>query len=117
MSHTVTTKTELKDKECLKKACERLKVKYEEVTNYRLYDGTVKSGVAIHLPDWNYPVIIDENNDAFYDNYKGNWGDIKHFNDLKTYYGVEKTKKLARAKGLSAREVVVNNKVQVRISL
>lgn len=117
MSHTVKTQTELKDKDCLKKACERMKIKYEEVTDYRLYDGTTKSGVAIHLPNWRYPVIIDENNEAFYDNYNGSWGDIKEFAELKTFYGIEKTKKLARTKGLTAREVMVNNKVQVRISL
>lgn len=115
MSHTAKIKTEFTDKECLKKACQRLGIECKEVTNERLYDGTTKSGLAIYLKNWRYPLIIDENNEAFYDNYNGSWGKIEEFYNLKTYYGVEKSKKLARIKGYSTREVMVEGKPQVRI--
>jgi hypothetical protein len=117
MSHTAKIQTEFTDKDCLKKACERLGIKFKDVQNERLYDGTTKSGMAIYLPNWRYPVIIDENNEAFYDNYNGSWGKIEEFHNLKTYYGVEKAKKLARVKGYSTREVMVEGRPQVRITV
>ena len=117
MSHIVEVKTKLTDKDCLKKALERLNVKYQEYKNFEFYDGTVKSGFGFKLPNWNYPIIIDENNQAFFDNYHGSWGDIKEFNEVKTYYGIEKMKKAARIKGYTAREVMVEGKPQVRITI
>lgn len=116
MSHTVKIEIELTDINILKVACKRLNLKYEENSSAQLYDGNTYQGFVIHLKDWNYPIIINGKN-IYYDNYQGRWGDISQLNQLKTYYGVEKVKALARSKGYAYRELIVNNRPQVRITV
>jgi gamma-glutamylcyclotransferase (GGCT)/AIG2-like uncharacterized protein YtfP len=104
MSHIATIETKFKDKKVLKKTCDRLGIRYENVTNYKFYDGTRKSGLAIYLSGWKYPAVITDEGEIFYDNYNGSWGSIEKLNKVKDYYGLEKAKKAARSKGYSYKE-------------
>lgn len=104
MSHTVKNEIDLKDTQVLEKTLHRLGVRSEQVENYTMFDGKKVSGLAIYLKGWRYPAVLTTNGELFYDNYNGSWGDITELNTLKQYYGVEKTKKLARVKGYSVTE-------------
>ena len=116
MSHTVKVQIELNDLNVLKTTCERLNLNYQINGTAKMYDGTTHQGFVINLPNWHYPIVISRK-DLYYDNYEGRWGDIAELNKLKTYYGVEKVKRLARAKGYSYRELMINDKPQVRITI
>ena len=116
MSHTVKIEIELTDLDVLKTACKRLNLKYNDNSTVQLYDGNSYTGFVVQLPNWNFPIVISGKT-IYYDNYNGNWGNISELNKLKTYYGVEKVKQLARAKGYSYRELMINNNPQIRIAV
>jgi hypothetical protein len=99
MSHIASIDIELKDIEALKEACKRLNIKFENVENYKFYDGTRKSGLAIHLPNSKYPMVLDNNGKAYFDNYNGRWGDLAELDKVKDHYGLELTKRQAKVKG------------------
>jgi gamma-glutamylcyclotransferase (GGCT)/AIG2-like uncharacterized protein YtfP len=109
MSHIATIDIEFKDLNILKETCKRLSLKMEQVNNYRFYDGNTASGTAVYLEGWKYPMVITGDGKAVYDNYNGSWGKIEKLNTLKQYYGVEKSKKMARLKGMTCREVKLEN--------
>lgn len=113
MSHTVHIDVELSDEECLRKACNRVGAIYHDREEVSFYDGTIRTGFSIRLDGWQYPVVVNDSN-VYMDNYES-WSDMSKFYELKTYYGIEKVKKLARKKGYSSKEVMVNNKPQVKI--
>lgn len=106
MSHLATVEIELNDIDVLKETCKKLDIDYEIVNDYEFYDGSIRSGFAIHLDGWKYPAIVSNDGSEIYmDNYNGSWGDISELNRVKQYYGVEKAKKAARRQGYSYREV------------
>lgn len=99
MSHTTTLETKIRDKEALKRAVETmrrelgLEVYIEETNSVNLFQGkvSVKNGIAVKLPNWKYPVLIDlDTGKIYYDNYGGRWGDEKYLNLLKQIYASQK---------------------------
>lgn len=104
MSHVVTIETQLRDRTAIDAACRRLNLpatKHERVT---LYSGEV-TGLAVRLPEWQYPVVIDTaSGQAQYDNFGGRWGDQKHLDALLQMYAVEKAKIEARRRGHACTE-------------
>jgi len=99
MSHTTTLETKIKDKGVLKRAVEIMKkelgleVYIEETNSVNLFQGkiSVKNGIAVRLPNWKYPVLIDlDTGKIYYDNYGGRWGDEKYLNLLKQIYASQK---------------------------
>ncbi|MBF0243885.1 MAG: hypothetical protein HQL31_01260 [Planctomycetes bacterium] len=111
MSHITTIKDFLlQDLQSLTKAVKRLSLEapviHHEEQDYRLFQSTPVKGIAsVKLPNWRYPVVINRKGETFYDNYNGQWGDIKHLNKLKQAYGIEKAKKLAKNQGYTTREL------------
>ena len=85
MSHIITLETKLKDPDALKRACDALGVTIEENTTIRLFQAS-RSGSAISLPGWRYPIVVDSEGTVHYDNYGGRWGDIKHLGELVQEY-------------------------------
>jgi hypothetical protein len=83
MSHTVTTKSvAVKNAALLEKAVQALANKG---VNINLPNGTTqkpvklfsesRTGIAVSLDGWNYPVVINTNEgQIYYDNYQGAWG-------------------------------------------
>ena len=99
MSHTMNIQIEMHDKAVLLSACMRLGITAIEGC-HKLYNSTEK-GLGISLKDWRFPVVVKADGSVSYDNYNGSWGHIDRFNELKSYYGLEKAKIEARKQGYS----------------
>ena len=104
MSHIVTIKTEIRDAEAVKAACQRLGIDEPVQGTARLFEGEV-TGLLVRLPDWVYPVVVDTTTGQVrYDNFEGQWGDRKHLDAFVQGYAVEKAKIEARKRGHSVFE-------------
>ena len=129
MSHTVTVKLEMNDAEALRDAVERTtEARFikpstrhqrgklneadtiEEATGkHGIYSGTY-DGVAVQLPGWNYPVIVNlETGEVKYDNYSGHWGPQENLDELAQAYAVEKARTEALLHGLTVNEEELDN--------
>jgi hypothetical protein len=105
LSHIVSIKTEVRDLAALMAACQRLKLPAPVVGEHKLFSGT-KTGAAVQLPDWQYPVVTDlGTGELSYDNFNGHWGDQKHLDALKQAYAVAKATIEARKHGHRVSEV------------
>lgn len=96
MSHLVTISVELKNKQAVITACNRLKWRTEENATVTYYDGSVAKGMAVHIPGWHYPIVITNDGTVKGDNYGGSWGDPALLNKLKQAYGVEAARSLMK---------------------
>ena len=104
MSHVVEVKTEIRDVEAVRATCQRLKLTEPVHGTTKLFSGEAM-GLAVHLPDWKYPVVFNTSTgEAKYDNYNGHWGDQKQLDKFLQIYAVEKTKIECRRKGHSLTE-------------
>ena len=73
MSHVVTIKTQVRDPGALAAACRRLGLTEPVRETVELFSGQA-TGLAIRLPGWDYPVVVDTAAGAIqYDNYDGAW--------------------------------------------
>jgi hypothetical protein len=120
ISHTLTIKAvEVKNTECLTKACERLTIPAPEEGLHRLFDGTKRQGQAVRLKGWREPVVFDTNTgEALYDNYGGRWGEELELDRLLQAYTIEVAESEARANGYSeiSEEVLTDGTVKVLCS-
>ena len=104
MSHIVTVKTEIRDAAAVRAACRRLGLAEPVQRTVKLFSGEA-TGLAVQLPDWEYPVVCDlASGEARFDNFGGHWGDQKHLDKFMQAYAVEKAKVEARRKGHSVTE-------------
>jgi hypothetical protein len=99
MSHTVTIKTEIRDANAVRAACDRLRLPAPVHGKTQLFDREFE-GLAVKLPDWSYPVVANlATGQLAYDNFNGYWGDRKELDRLLQAYAVEKCRIEARKKG------------------
>ncbi len=99
MSHIVQIQTQVKDAAAVRAACQRLNLPAPVQGKAKLFSGEVE-GLAIQLPDWVYPVIVDlPTGEIKMDDFGGRWGDRKHFDKLLQAYACEKAKIEARKRG------------------
>ena len=104
MSHIVTIKTEVRDAEAVRAACERLGLEQPVQGTARLFEGEA-SGLLVKLPGWTYPAVVDTaTGQVRYDNYNGSWGDPQHLDRFLQAYAIEKAKLEARKRGHSVYE-------------
>ena len=104
MSHVVTIDTKLRDRTAIDAACRRLNLAATKHEKVALYSGEV-TGLAVRLPEWQYPVVIDSDTGKLqYDNFGGRWGEQKHLDALLQMYAVEKAKIEARRRGHACTE-------------
>jgi hypothetical protein len=104
MSHIVTVKTQIRDREALAAACRRLALNEPQQGTARLFSGEV-SGLLVRLPGWRYPVVADvTRNELHYDNYGGQWGAQEQLHRLLQAYAVEKARLEARKAGYTVTE-------------
>ncbi|OHB36283.1 MAG: hypothetical protein A2Y08_01465 [Planctomycetes bacterium GWA2_40_7] len=96
MSHLVTINVELRNKQAVTAACNRLKWEVKENTKVKYHDGSVAEGMAVYIPGWSYPIVITDNGTVKGDNYGGVWGDLALLNKLKQAYGVEVARSLMK---------------------
>ena len=104
MSHIVTIKTEVRDAEAVQAACRRLGLAEPIQETVKLFSGEA-TGLAVRLPDWQYPVVCNTASGQIrFDNFGGHWGNQKHLDAFLQAYAVEKAKIEARKKGHSVAE-------------
>jgi hypothetical protein len=109
MSHTVKIATEVRDANAVCLACQRLSLPTPVEGKARLFAEDVL-GLAVQLPEWQYPVVFDTNTGQVrYDNYGGRWGDKARLDRFLQAYAVEKAKIEARRKGYSVIEQELAN--------
>jgi len=105
MSHTVTIKTDVKNKQAIAAACQRLSLPQPVDGTFKLFEhGSVK-GTAVHLPNWQYPIVINTDTGAVaYDNYNGMWGKMEEYDKFMQAYAVSRTMQEASLQGYMATE-------------
>ncbi len=117
MSHIVTQKTDVRDLEAIKAACTRIGIDQPVSGSHKLFSSQQAAGLAIRLPKWNYPVVINpETGDLKYDNYGGHWGDQVELDKFVQAYTIEYTSAQARMNGYLVNEVPLENG-DVRVQL
>lgn len=112
MSHTATVEVEVKDVAAFRKACERLKIKYELNTDVRMFDGKVVRGMAAYLPGWKYPAVFDGVK-MYADTFSGRWGEESELSKFKVAYVAEAAKNKMSSKFTATQKVLPNGTVQV----
>ena len=99
MSHIVQIQTQVKDVTAIRAACQRLDLPEPVQGRTRLFSGEVE-GLAVQLPDWTYPVVLDlATGQVKLDDFGGRWGDRRHVDRFLQMYAVEKAKSEARRRG------------------
>jgi len=58
LSHVVTVKTQIRDASAVMAACQRTGLPAPVQGKTRLFSGEVE-GLAVQLPDWQYPIVAD----------------------------------------------------------
>jgi hypothetical protein len=119
MSHTVEVKTEVRNKATLQAACRALKLAAPVQGTHRLYAGRTAEGMAVTLPGWQYPVVFDTTTGrARLDNYGGAWGNQVELDKLLDRYSAEQVKAIARRKGHTVKEVVLQDgTIEIEVTL
>jgi hypothetical protein len=104
MSHIVTIRTDIRDPAALLAACSRLGLPAPLRGRARLFSGEAE-GLVIHLPGWQYPIVVDAGaGKVHYDNYGGAWGEKHQLDRLLQAYAVEKARLEARKAGHTVTE-------------
>jgi hypothetical protein len=99
MSHIVVITTEVRDAAAVRAACQRLGLAEPVQGTVRLFSGEA-TGLAVQLPEWQYPVVADLSSGQLkYDNFAGRWGDQRHLDRFLQAYAVERARAEARKKG------------------
>ena len=107
MSHIVTIKTEVRDAAAVRAACQRLGLAQPVLGTTRLFSGEA-TGLAVQLPDWQYPVVCDTaSGQVKFDNFGGRWGEQQHLDRFLQMYAVEKCRLEARKKGHAITETAL----------
>lgn len=113
MSHIAEIEVQIRDGQALKDACKRIGATYIGKGQHRLFVNNV-DGVAVQLPGWQYPVVVQSSGKLAYDNFNGAWGDESQLQKLKQAYGAEAAKRQMRKQGFSVQERTLANG-QVRL--
>ena len=104
MSHIVTVRTQVRDSLAIKSACSRLKLPEPVYGSAKLFVGE-KTGWAVKLTGWMYPVVCNTNTgEVDFDNYGGKWGQQLELDLFLQAYAVERAKQEARKAGHTASE-------------
>ena len=104
MSHIVTIRTEVRDREAVSRACRRLELP-EPVDGEAKVFTAWKRGLLVQLKDWEFPVVCDlASGKVEYDNYEGHWGNTDRLMTFLQIYAVEKATLEARKRGHSVVE-------------
>lgn len=110
MSHTVQVKsTVLTNRDCIERARVRLGLPALVEGTHKLFGNQSATGLALKLPGWNYPVVIDAEGQAHYDNYNGSWGQEIELDKLIQAYSVEVSADSLRNGGYTVEETVEND--------
>ena len=93
-----------KDPNILQKVCQRLGVVCEVAEKGKrlakeLYGGVVEGVASLRIPGWKYPVVVQDDGTAKYDNFNGQWGEQSKLDAVTQGYARDLTVDSLRAKG------------------
>lgn len=120
MSHTVTVKTDVRSKQAIAAACQRLGLAAPVDGKHTLFQRSESlHGTAVQLPNWQYPVIFNtETGDVAYDNFNGNWGNIDEYNKFMQAYAVCRTMQEASLQGhMAMEETLPDGSVRITVNV
>jgi hypothetical protein len=104
LSHIVTIRTEVRDREAVSRACRRLELPEPVEGEVKVFT-TWKKGLLVQLKGWEFALVCDlASGQVEFDNYEGHWGDRKRLDEFLQAYAVEKATLEARRKGYSVVE-------------
>lgn len=98
MSHTVKIKVKIKDRALFAKIIEEQKGKVLGEGKHNLFSSS-HQGFGFQLNGWQYPCIVTEDNDVFYDNFNGSWGKPEILTNLMDAYTIGVAKQAADQAG------------------
>jgi len=118
MSHIVSIKTEVRDRQAVDAACTRLSWAAPVIGSHRLFTRVVE-GVGVQAPRWRFPIVCNlATGELSFDNYEGRWGDPVELDRFKQSYAVEKCKIEARKQGRYVSELMLaDGSVQLTVQL
>jgi hypothetical protein len=108
MSQTVKLKVAMTSDEAIRRACVRMELPDPVKGSAELYDRK-ESGTIVQLSGWRYPIVISGTGAVAFDNYNGNWGDIKDLDRLSQFYVVESARIEAESTGGVVTEIEAAN--------
>lgn len=120
MSHTVTVKADVRSKQAIAAACQRLGLAAPVEGTHLLYERSKSiNGVAVSLPNWNYPVVFNtETGDVAYDNFGGHWGNISEYEKFMQAYSVCRTMQEASLQGyMATEETLPDGSVKITVNV
>ena len=104
MSHVVGIEVEIRDLEAIRQATRRLQLPEPTYGEVQLFSES-KTGWAIQLRDWRYPVVANlESGRLDYDNFEGRWGKQQELDQFLQRYAVERATIVARKQGHTTTE-------------
>ena len=105
MSHIATVKVRLKDRKLLAEVCRELGIPLDsKPRQVQLYSGAVDAVASFQLKGWSYPVAVQADGTAKYDNYGGRWGDAKQLHRVLQRYSERIATREARRMGMAVRK-------------
>jgi hypothetical protein len=105
VSHVVTIKTTLTDRQAIQAACQRLGLAAPVDGEAKMYAGQTVRGFLVRLKDWKYPVAINTTTgEAQHDNFNGYWGHPSELDRFVQAYAACKVTIEARKKGYGVTE-------------
>jgi len=105
MSHIVSIATKPRDPVAIAAACQRLGLAAPQQGKFELFARQTATGLAVRLPDWRYPIVIDTvTGAAQFDHFGGRWGEPGQLDRFLQAYAVEMAKLAARKQGHAVSE-------------
>lgn len=86
MSKVVKLNLQVTQPAILHEVAAELNLPVQENTTVQYFGNRTRTGTAISLPGWNYPVVVDAEGNIHYDNYEGHWGDPAQLQALTQAY-------------------------------
>lgn len=105
MSHAAEAEVVCNNPDALAATAEKLGLKMLQHGTHKMYDGREVTGIGFKLEGWSQNVLIDDAGKVYYDNYRGNWGDIEKLDQFFQRYSLEASTIEAKKKGYSTFEV------------
>lgn len=120
MSHTVTVKADVKSKQAIAAACQRLGLAAPVEGKHTLYQRSETiDGVAVQLPNWQYPVVFNTETGAVaYDNYNGHWGNMAEYEKFMQAYAVCRATQEASLQGyMTTEETLPDGSIRITVNV
>ena len=105
-SHTVRIKCEMTDHAVLALAVLAMGGKMVGLGSHRIFEyGNDSVGMAFMLPNWRKHLVLQDDGELAFDDYKGAWGNVAELDKLKAEYTLAKATLAAEALGWQCERV------------